>query len=33
MGCIACAALVLDGAGVTLKRKESSSIPVEADSI
>ena len=33
MGCIACAALVLDGAGVTLTRKESSSIPVEADSI
>ena len=33
MGCIACAALVLDGAGVTLKRKESSTIPVEADSI
>jgi formylmethanofuran dehydrogenase subunit C len=33
MGCIACAALVLDGAGLTLTRKESSSIPVEADSI
>ncbi len=33
MGCIACAALALDGAGVTLTRKESSSIPVEADSI
>ena len=33
MGCIACAAFVLDGAGVTLARKESSSIPVEADSI
>ncbi len=33
MGCIACAALVLDGSGVTLTRKESSSIPVEADSI
>jgi len=33
MGCIACAALILDGAGVTLARKESSSIPVEADSI
>ena len=33
MGCIACAALVLDGAGVTLKRKESSPIPVEADAI
>ena len=33
MGCIACAALVLDGDGVTLTRKESSSIPVEAESI
>ena len=33
MGCIACAALVFDGASVTLTRKESSSIPVEADSI
>jgi formylmethanofuran dehydrogenase subunit C len=33
MGCIACAALVLDGNGMTLVRKESSSIPVEADSI
>src|SRR5665647_58485 len=33
MGCIACAALVLDGAGVTLTRRESSSIPVEADSL
>ena len=33
MVCIACAALVLDGAGVTLTRKESSTIPVEADSI
>ncbi len=33
MGCIACAALVLDGAGVTLTRRESSSLPVVADSI
>jgi formylmethanofuran dehydrogenase subunit C len=33
MGCIACAALVFDGASVTLRRKESSSIAVEADSI
>lgn len=33
MGCIACAALVLDGAGVTLTRRESSPLPVEADSI
>ena len=33
MGCVACAGLVLDGAGVTLTRKESSAIPVEADSI
>jgi formylmethanofuran dehydrogenase subunit C len=33
MGCIACAALVFEGASVTLRRKESSSIPVEADSI
>ena len=33
MGCIACAALVLEGAGIELTRKESSTIPVEADSI
>ena len=33
MGCLACAALMLDRGGVTLYRKESSSIPVEADSI
>lgn len=33
MGCIACAGFVLDGAGVTLERRESSTIPVEADSI
>ena len=33
MGCIACSALVLEGDGVTLERKESSTIPVEADSI
>lgn len=33
MGCVSCAAFVLDGAGVTLRRKEASSIPVEADSI
>ena len=33
MGCIACAALVLEGDGVTLERKEPSTIPVEADSI
>jgi formylmethanofuran dehydrogenase subunit C len=33
MGCIACAALVLDDNGMTLTRKEASSIPVEADSI
>lgn len=33
MGCIACAALVLEGEGITLERKESSTIPVEADSI
>lgn len=33
MGCIACAALALEGEGVTLERKEPSTIPVEADSI
>ena len=33
MGCIACAALVLEGAGVTLTRKESSRLPVVAESI
>ncbi|MHB0980175.1 MAG: formylmethanofuran dehydrogenase subunit C [Thermoleophilia bacterium] len=33
MGCLACAALMLDRGGVTLYRKESTSIPVEADSI
>lgn len=33
MGCLACAALMLDRGGVTLYRKESSPIPVEADSI
>ena len=33
MGCIACAALVLDGAGLTLTRKESSATPVVAESI
>jgi formylmethanofuran dehydrogenase subunit C len=33
MGCLACAALMLDRGGITLYRKESSSIPVEADSI
>ncbi len=33
MGCIACAALVLEGAGVTLERKERDTTPVEADSI
>lgn len=33
MGCLACAALILDRGGVTLYRKESSTIPVEADSI
>ena len=33
MGCIACAALVLEGAGIELTRKEPSTIPVEADSI
>jgi formylmethanofuran dehydrogenase subunit C len=31
--CIACAASTLDGSSVTLERKESSSIPIEADSI
>lgn len=33
MGCLSCAALMLDRGGVTLYRKESSSIPVEAESI
>lgn len=33
MGCIGCVGFVLDGAGVTLERRESSTIPVEADSI
>jgi formylmethanofuran dehydrogenase subunit C len=33
MGCIACAALVLDGAGVTLTRRESSRLPVVAEGI
>lgn len=33
MGCLSCAALMMDRGGVTLYRKESSSIPVEADSI
>lgn len=33
MGCIACAALVLEGDGVTLERKDSGTIPIEADSI
>ena len=33
MGCIACAALVLDGAGVELTRRESSTAPLVADSI
>jgi len=33
MMCIACAAAALDRGGVTLTRKESSPIPVEADSI
>ncbi len=33
MVCIACAALVLEGEGVTLERKEPGTIPVEADSI
>ncbi len=33
MGCLACAALMLDRGGITLYRKESSPIPVEADSI
>lgn len=33
MMCIACAAAALDRGGVTLTRKESSTIPVEADSI
>jgi formylmethanofuran dehydrogenase subunit C len=33
MGCIACAALVLEGDGITLERKESGTIPVEADCI
>jgi formylmethanofuran dehydrogenase subunit C len=33
MGCLSCAALMLDRGGITLHRKEKSSIPVEADSI
>ncbi len=33
MMCIACAAAALDRGGVTLTRKESSPVPVEADSI
>lgn len=33
MGCLSCAALMLDRGGVTLYRKESSPIPVEAESI
>ena len=33
MGCIACAALVLEGSGITLTRKESSTLPVTADAI
>jgi formylmethanofuran dehydrogenase subunit C len=33
VGCIACAALVLDGAGVELTRKESSTAPLVAGSI
>lgn len=33
MGCLSCAAQALDHGGVTLERKESSTIPVEADSI
>ncbi len=33
MMCIACAAAALDRGGVTLTRKESSPIPVEADSV
>jgi formylmethanofuran dehydrogenase subunit C len=33
MGCVGCAGLVLDGAGVTLTRKDSSTTPVVADCI
>lgn len=33
MGCVSCAALVMDGEGVTLRRKGVGSLPVEADSI
>jgi formylmethanofuran dehydrogenase subunit C len=33
MSCVSCAASALEGSGITLTRKESSPIPVEADSI
>jgi formylmethanofuran dehydrogenase subunit C len=33
MGCVACAAAVYERSGMTLRRKESSPVPVEADSI
>lgn len=33
MGCVACAALVFEGSGITLTRKESSTLPVIADAI
>lgn len=33
MGCVSCAGLVRDASGVTLRRRESSTIPIEADSI
>ena len=33
MGCIACAALVLEGSGITLMRRESNTLPVIAEAI